>query len=140
MILLVHNEKDWGEDMLSNRIKQFREYNKISYEILAKLLGITENDYINFENGTSSPSIHQIERLAFFYNVTVDEFYGFTPRLTLNSQQERPVINDDEVDESILKLSDLSWDEIQVLLHYRNAENKEEIIKNIINETDKDKK
>ena len=125
--------------MLSNRIKQFREYNKISCEILAKLLGITENDYINFEKGTTSPSILQIERLAFFYNVTVDEFYGFTPRLTLNSQQERPVIDDDEVDESILKLSDLSWDEIQVLLHYRNSDNKEEIIKNIINETDKNK-
>ena len=125
--------------MLSNRIKQFREYNKISCEILAKLLGITENDYINFEKGTTSPSILQIERLAFFYNVTVDEFYGFTPRLTLNSQQERPIIDDDEVDQSILKLSDLSWDEIQVLLHYRNSDNKEEIIKNIINETDKNK-
>lgn len=123
--------------MLSNRLKQFREYNKISCEILAKLLGITETDYINFENDTTSPSILQIERLAFFYNVTVDEFYGFTPRLTLNSQPERPETDDDIVDESILKLSQLSWDEIQVLLHYRNSDNKEEVIKNIINEQDK---
>ncbi|MBP3559564.1 MAG: helix-turn-helix transcriptional regulator [Clostridia bacterium] len=123
--------------MLGNRLKQFREYNKISCEILAKLLGITETDYINFENDTTSPSILQIERLAFFYNVTVDEFYGFTPRLTLNSQPERPETDNDIVDESILKLSQLSWDEIQVLLHYRNSDNKEEIIKNIINEQDK---
>ncbi len=123
--------------MLGNRLKQFREYNKISCEILAKLLGITESDYINFENDTTSPSILQIERLAFFYNVTVDEFYGFTPRLTLNSQPERPETDDDIVDKSILKLSQLSWDEIQVLLHYRNSDNKEEIIKNIINEQDK---
>ncbi len=123
--------------MLGNRLKQFREYNKISCEILAKLLGITETDYINFENDTTSPSILQIERLAFFYNVTVDEFYGFTPRLTLNSQPERPETDDDIVDESILKLSQLSWDEIQVLLHYRNSDNKEEIIRNIINEQDK---
>ena len=123
--------------MLGNRLKQFREYNKISCEILAKLLGITETDYINFENDTTSPSILQIERLAFFYNVTVDEFYGFTPRLTLNSQPERPETDDDIVDESILKLSQLSWDEIQVLLHYRNSDNKEEVINNIINEQDK---
>ncbi len=124
--------------MLGNRLKQFREYNKISCEILAKLLGITETDYINFENDTTSPSILQIERLAFFYNVTVDEFYGFTPRLTLNSQPKRPETDDDDkVDESILKLSQLSWDEIQVLLHYRNSDNKEEIIKNIINGQDK---
>ncbi|MBO5291277.1 MAG: helix-turn-helix transcriptional regulator [Clostridia bacterium] len=123
--------------MLGNRLKQFREYNKISCEILAKLLGITETDYINFENDTTSPSILQIERLAFFYNVTVDEFYGFTPRLTLNSQPERPETDNDIVDESILKLSQLSWDEIQVLLHYRNSDNKEEVIKNIINEQDK---
>lgn len=124
--------------MLGNRLKQFREYNKISCEILAKLLGITEADYISFENDTSSPTILQIERLAFFYNITVDEFYGFTPRLTLNSQQERPETDDnDKVDESILKLSQLSWDEIQVLLHYRNSDNKEEIIKNIINGQDK---
>ena len=123
--------------MLGNRLKQFREYNKISCEILAKLLGITEADYINFENDTTSPTYLQIERLAFFYNVTVDEFYGFTPRLTLNSQPERPETDDDIIDESILKLSQLSWDEIQVLLHYRNSDNKEEIIKNIINGQDK---
>ncbi|MBO5432619.1 MAG: hypothetical protein J6A43_01020, partial [Clostridia bacterium] len=61
----------------------------------------------------------------------------FTPRLTLNSQPERPETDDDIVDESILKLSQLSWDEIQVLLHYRNSDNKEEVIKNIINEQDK---
>ena len=123
--------------MLGNRLKQFREYNKTSCEILAKLLGITEDDYINFENDTTSPTYLQIERLAFFYNVTVDEFYGFTPRLTLNSQPERPETDDDIIDESILKLSQLSWDEIQVLLHYRNSDNKEEIIKNIINGQDK---
>lgn len=123
--------------MLGNRLKQFREYNKISCEILAKLLGITEADYINFENDTTSPTYLQIERLAFFYNITVDEFYGFTPRLTLNSQPERPETDDDIIDESILKLSQLSWDEIQVLLHYRNSDNKEEIIKNIINGQDK---
>ena len=123
--------------MLGNRLKQFREYNKISFEILAKLLGITEADYINFENDTTSPTYLQIERLAFFYNITVDEFYGFTPRLTLNSQPERPETDDDIIDESILKLSQLSWDEIQVLLHYRNSDNKEEIIKNIINGQDK---
>jgi transcriptional regulator with XRE-family HTH domain len=123
--------------VLGNRLKQFREYNKISCEILAKLLGITEADYINFENDTTSPTYLQIERLAFFYNVTVDEFYGFTPRLTLNSQPERPETDDDIIDESILKLSQLSWDEIQVLLHYRNSDNKEEIIKNIINGQDK---
>ncbi len=125
--------------MLSNRIKQFREYNKISCEILAKLLGITENDYINFENGTTSPTILQIERLAFFYNITVDEFYGFTPRLTLNSQQERPKLDDDKVDENILKLSDLSWDEIQVLLYYRGSDCKEDIIKQILGEKNNDK-
>ena len=119
--------------MLSNRIKQFREYNKISSEITAKLLGITEADYLDFENGATTPNIMQIERLAFFYNVTVDEFYGFTPRLTLNSEKKAPISDDDNVDEFLLKLSDLSWDEIQVLLHYRNSENKEEIIKNIIN-------
>ena len=118
--------------MLSNRIKQFREYNKISSEITAKLLGITEADYLDFENGATTPNIMQIERLAFFYNVTVDEFYGFTPRLTLNAEKATAISDDDDVGEAVLKLSDLSWDEIQVLLHYRNSENKEEIIKNII--------
>ncbi len=124
--------------MLGSKLKQFREYNKISYEILAKLLGITEKDYINFENDTASPTYPQLERLAFFYNITVDELYGLTPRLTLNSQQERPELDDDDkVNESILKLSQLSWDEIQVLLHYRSSDNKEEIIRNIINKQDK---
>jgi transcriptional regulator with XRE-family HTH domain len=127
-----------GVDVLSNRLQQFREYNKITYEILAKLLGITEADYISFENGTTSPTYPQIERLSFFYNVTIEELYGFTPRLTLNSQPERPVPDDaDKVDVSILKLSQLSWDEIQVLLHYRNSDNKEQIIQSIINDQNK---
>lgn len=117
--------------MLNERIKQFREYNNISCEILAKLLGVTAEDYLSFESGTTIPSILQIERLAFFYNITVEEFYGFTPRLTLNTNQEK-LESDDPVSEITLKLSELSWDEVQLLLHYRASENKEEIIKNIL--------
>jgi hypothetical protein len=45
----------------------------------------------------------------------------------------------DEVDERILKMSNLSWDESQLILYYRNLENKEDLIKQVLNEIKEDK-
>ena len=36
--------------MLCNRMKQFREYNKLDCKLVAEVLGISENEYKDFEN------------------------------------------------------------------------------------------
>lgn len=117
--------------MLYNRLKQFREYNMLDYKLLAEVLGITENEYKDFESNKTTPTIDIITKLARLYKVTVEEFYGYTPRLSLHSN-ENDIIFDD-VNENILKMSDLSWDEAQLILYYRAHKNEDdEIIKRIL--------
>ena len=118
--------------MLCNRMKQFREYNNLDCKLVAEVLGISENEYKDFENNKALPTIDIITTLSKFYKVTIDEFYGYTPRLSLHSEENE--IQFDDVSENILKMSDLSWDEAQIILYYRAHKNDDddEIIKKIL--------
>lgn len=122
--------------MLCNRIKQFREYNNLKASQLAEILEIDEALYNDYENGRLSPPIDIIEKLARSYKITVDEFYGYTPRLTLHSDKD-DLFFDEPVEERILKMSDLSWDEAKLIMLYRNAESKDDIIDAIVNSKEK---
>ena len=118
--------------MICNRMKQFREYNNLNCKLVAEVLGITEKEYKDFESNKSAPTIEIITSLAKLYKVTVDEFYGYTPRITLHSKENE--FEFDEVSEGLLKMSDLSWDEAQLILYYRAHKDDEddEIIKKIL--------
>lgn len=118
--------------MLCNRIKQFREYNNLDCALVAEVLGIAEEQYKDFEANKKTPTIDIITALASFYKVTVDEFYGYTPRLSIHSKEKE--FQFDDVSESILKMSDLSWDEARLILYYRahKDEENDEIIKKIL--------
>ena len=115
--------------MLCNRIKQFREYNKLTAEQVADVIGTDVNTYNDFEKGKAIPTIDVIEALAKSYKVTIDEFYGYTPRLTLHNNN---IDVSGDIPESILKMSDLSWDEAQLILYYRQLEDKEKMLKSFI--------
>lgn len=117
--------------MLCNRLKQFREYNNLDCELLAEVLGITENEYKDFESNKAIPNIDIVTQLATFYKVTVDEFYGYTPRLTLHSEDKDFIF--DDVSEATLKMSNLSWDESRLILYYRkHKDDDDKIIKMIL--------
>ena len=123
--------------MLCNRMKQFREYNGLDVKALAQVLGISESLYRDFEAGRAVPTLDIIEKLAICYKVSVDEFYGYTPRLSLHDKSYD--LEDSDVDESLLKMSNLSWDEAQLVLYYRKLEDKEALIKEIIKKNQEDK-
>ena len=122
--------------MLYNRIKQFREYNDLEPFYLAEVLGISIDEYNSYETGQTVPTIDIVHALARCYKVTVDEFYGYSPRLMLHNKNPEIPDEDDDVKESILKMSDLSWDEKRIILQYRNAKNKDDIL-NVILEQEK---
>lgn len=130
-------EKWGGGQMLCNRIKQFREYNNINPEQIAEIIGVSTNTYEEFESGKAVPTIDIIEKLAKSYKVTIDEFYGYTPRLTLH---DKNFDFSTDVPEQTLKMSDLSWDEIQLILHYRQLEDKESLIKNVLQQNNNENK
>ncbi len=123
--------------MLCNRMKQFREYNGLDVKALAQVLGISESLYRDFEAGRAVPTLDIIEKLAICYKVSVDEFYGYTPRLSLHDKSYD--LEDSDVDESLLRMSNLSWDEAQLVLYYRKLEDKEALIKEIIKKNQEDK-
>ncbi len=117
--------------MLCNRIKQFREYNKLDCKLVAEVLGISQSEYEAFESNKATPDIDIITALATLYKVTVDEFYGYTPRLSLHSEEKD--FEFDDINEATLKMSDLSWDEARLILYYRaHKDEDDEIIKKIL--------
>ncbi len=121
--------------MICNRLRQFREYHKIEKALLTSFLEIDEKTYNNFESGKEIPDIDVISRLANFYKVTVDEFYGYTPRLKVHdSSSERRFFDEEEdtVSEELLKMGNLSWDEVQLVLYYREHGDKDKIIQEVV--------
>mgnify|MGYP003291297239 CR=1 FL=1 len=125
--------------MLFNRIKQFREYNDLEPFYLAEILGISLEQYNNFETGKEVPTIDLVHALARCYKVTVDEFYGYSPRLMLHNKSNEFADDDDFVSKGLLRMSDLSWDEKRLILQYRSAENKEEILKQLLQQEENNK-
>lgn len=123
--------------LLCNRLRQFREYNKLDCKLVSELLGITEEEYRDFENNKSTPTIDIITQLTRLYKVTVDEFYGYTPRLSIQSGDKD--ITFEDVDENTLRMSDLSWDEARLILYYRaHKDDNDEIIKKILEKENKE--
>lgn len=124
--------------MLNNRIVQFRTYNKIEPETIAKTLNISTEEYLKYEDGSVMPDIATITELAIIYKVTIAEFYGNTPRLVLNNPDNENIFfkNNDELE--VLKFSELSIDEKEMILAYRTSENKEQIYKTILDKNKSD--
>ena len=114
--------------MLSDRIIQFRTYNNIEPENVAKVLNIDLDEYLKFEDGSATPDISLISELAKMYKVTINEFYGHTPRLALYN---KPVSDDEDFKNALdaLKFSELSVDEKELILTYRKNQNKEKFFK-----------
>ena len=118
--------------MLCHRMKQFREYNGLEKWMVAEILNITLEKYEELESGKEDPTIELIHELSRCYRVTVDEFYGYTPRLTLSSEKKDSEDPDDIVDESLLKMSNLTWEETQLILYYRKKGSDDSIIRKIL--------
>ena len=132
-VKIIQRAKVWFSNMLlCSRLKQFRKYNNLDSKLLAEILGITEEEYKDLEANKATPTIDMIETLAFVYKVTVDEFYGSAPRLSLHNEENEMVF--DDVEESILKMSDLSWEEARLILYYRtkSGDEKEAIVKMVL--------
>ncbi len=121
-----------GDSLLKNRIVHFRTYNKIEPETIAKILNISTEEYLKFEDGSVMPDIEIITELAKIYKVTVAEFYGNTPRLVLHDFEDENLLSERNAELELLKFSELSIDEKEMILTYRMSENKEQIYKMII--------
>lgn len=119
--------------MLCNRIKQFRTYNNIETESLAKILKVEHSEYLKYESGEVVPDIDIIASLSKIYKVTINEFYGHEKRLAALQNEDSPYKTPEEYE--ALKFAELSIDEKEIILAYRaSTKNKERFLKLIEDE------
>lgn len=60
------------------RLKDLREDRDLKQEDIAKILNIKQQNYSRYEIGAVLISIEKLEKLAIFYNTSVDYIIGLT--------------------------------------------------------------
>lgn len=60
------------------RLKELREDNEIKQTELAKILNCKQNTYSQYENENRIIDIYNLEKLAIFYNTSIDYLVGLT--------------------------------------------------------------
>ena len=58
---------------ISNKIKQYRELNKMTQKHIAEILEVEPGTISKYESGMIEPNIESLKRLAETFNITVDE-------------------------------------------------------------------
>lgn len=64
--------------MYLERLKELREDRDLSQTEVAKILGINQVTYSQYERGTRELHIDQFKSLCQFYNISADYVLGFT--------------------------------------------------------------
>ena len=61
-----------------NRLKEIREDKDLKQEEVAKALGITQQQYSEYERGVVLISIEKLDKLADYYDTSIDYLVGRT--------------------------------------------------------------
>lgn len=77
MLIIKEKQNERGEGMYE-RIRHMREDCDLKQEDIARLLNCTQACYSNYENGKREIPPLVLEKLADFYNVSVDYLLGRT--------------------------------------------------------------
>lgn len=66
---------------LGERIATWRESKGLTPRELADAIGVTPPAIYQWEDGTTTPSLAHLERLVEVLGVTMERFYGRTPKI-----------------------------------------------------------
>lgn len=80
--------------MLSKRLKQLRLSNNLTQTEMAKILGTSQPSYQKWEKGVRTPTPKNLEKIANFFNTSVDYLLGKTD-----------IKNNSDIDEEALEQS-----------------------------------
>ena len=58
---------------IGNKIKQYRELNKMTQKDIAEVLGVEPGTISKYESGMIEPNIESIKKLAEIFKITIDE-------------------------------------------------------------------
>ena len=62
--------------MFKDSLKKLREEKNLSQEVFARAMGIAQSTVGNWESGTRMPNIEMTQKVADFFNVSVDYLIG----------------------------------------------------------------
>ena len=71
--------EDWIQDIendLFRKIKDTKKRKKLTQKELAEQIGIKQNSYSDWENGKCRPSYEKLEKIADFFEVSLDWLFG----------------------------------------------------------------
>ena len=88
------------ENIIGERIKELRIKNNMTQQDLALLVGLTSTGVSYWESGKANPDVKSINKLADYFNVSIDYIYGKTD---LDSK----LLEDKEMDILFRKATDL---------------------------------
>ncbi|PFI17421.1 helix-turn-helix domain-containing protein [Bacillus cereus] len=82
--------------MFGNKINFLRKERKLRQEDMAKHLGIARTTYAMYEQGNREPDYNTLQKLADFFNVSVDYLLGRTDKRN-NDLDFEEILNDPEL-------------------------------------------
>jgi transcriptional regulator with XRE-family HTH domain len=74
--------------VLTEKLMEIRKKNKITQDAIAEHLGILRQSYSAYERGVSMPDAKQLKRLADFFGVSTDYFFGGVSPALQSAQNE----------------------------------------------------
>jgi transcriptional regulator with XRE-family HTH domain len=75
--------------VLPEKLKEIRKKKKITQDAIAEHLGILRPSYSAYERGVSLPDAKQLKRLADYFGVSTDYFFGGISLALQTAQNER---------------------------------------------------
>ncbi len=92
------------------RLKELRLKENMTQEELGKIINVSGQTILNWENGIHDPSIENLKALANHFNVSIDYLVGYKNNKALTNE----IINKlkDYEKDQLLKLIEFSIDEI----------------------------
>ena len=74
--LKLKKQKEEKKNLFSVRLKELRLRHGFNQEELAKQIGIKQNSYSDWEHGKCKPNYEKLEKIADFFGVSLDWFFG----------------------------------------------------------------
>jgi len=75
--------------MFTEKLREIRKKRKITQDDVAEHLGILRQSYSAYERGISVPDTHQLKKLADFFGVSTDYFFGGASASLHTAQNEQ---------------------------------------------------
>ena len=63
-------------EIFRKRLRELRKEKGVSQKEVAKVIGVVESGYANYEQGRTEPGLSMLVKLAQFFNVTTDYLLG----------------------------------------------------------------